>query len=935
MADAAADTANSLAPFGTVLTWFATLPPTFYLTGGGQNTVDQMRRTLSRTDGPRAVLLVGPSGAGKTALVHGLSYALFDEGGGQHLVQLSLTALMVGSGYIGIWEERVNNLIELAARTATVVYVPSLVDLAAAGRHSKSDHNMAAAFAEPLARGGIAMVAESTPEAYRSLVSREPGLVRLFEVIQVEPASVDETRRVLAAVVRETPAIVDAPVLDRAVELAGEFLVGSALPGAAVDLVRRAISRAPDPGCVTVGDLLATLSAATGLPREYLDDAVPLDRAAVRAFLEARVLGQPEAVDAVMERVALIKAGLTDPERPYGVLLFTGPTGVGKTELARALAELLFGDATRMIRLDMSEFAKADSYERLIGTYSQPGVLTDPVRSQPFSLVLLDEIEKSHLNVFDLCLQLFDAGRLTDGKGLTADFRRTIIILTTNVGATIARTGTVGFMESRTESPEREEALHAERELAMAFRPEFLNRLDHVVRFRPLEEQVVARIAERELRRVLERSGIRRRGLVLDVDPSLLALLLREGYSRAFGARPLKRAVERKVLLPVAWALARGDAAPGSTVRLAAVSGQVRISIAAPEAPHRDGAPDLPEVNGGIDDLREQAEKMHDEIDGLVEAFSPMQTRLSARVLESASPGFYGDPERSRAVLDEIYRLDGARREVEAVRAAIAGFAERVRRRVRDSRELAALNRQARTLEGRLDHVAFIVSCEDLEALGDAYLTMTRLQNKDQSLQAVARLAGMYRAFTERRGLTCEVVDDRVDPESGEDSITLLVSGCGAHALLAGESGLHRFRDGLPPRDVLEAVRVAVLPMPPAVPNFPADAVSIEARSVARPGRLMRAVTLELRLFHRPTKIALRAACDGSREWALERILPLFFASIRQATTPPPVEERLVRRYQLGPSPRVRDLRTGYATGRLERVLRGDIEMFVTGHRRE
>ncbi len=934
MADAAADTASSLAPFGTVLTWFATLPPTAYLTGGRQDTLDQMRRTLSRTDGPRAVLLVGPSGAGKTALVHGLSHALYDEGDGSHLLQLSLTTLMVGSGYVGIWEERVNNLIELAARTSTVLYVPSLVDLAAAGRHSKSDHNMAAAFAEPLARGGIAMVAESTPEAYRSLVSREPGLVRLFEVIQVEPASVDETRRVLAAVVRETPAIVDAPVLDRAVELAGEFLVGSALPGAAVDLVRRAISRAPDPGCVTVADLLATLSAATGLPREYLDDAVPLDRAAVRAFLEARVLGQPEAVDAVMERVALIKAGLTDPERPYGVLLFTGPTGVGKTELARALAELLFGDATRMIRLDMSEFAKADSYERLIGTYSQPGVLTDPVRSQPFSLVLLDEIEKSHLNVFDLCLQLFDAGRLTDGKGLTADFRRTIIILTTNVGATIARTGTVGFMESRAESPEREEALHAERELAMAFRPEFLNRLDHVVRFRPLEEQVVARIAERELRRVLERSGIRRRGLVLDVDPSLLALLLREGYSRAFGARPLKRAVERKVLLPVAWALARGDAAPGSTVRLAAVSGQVRISIAAPEAQQRDGAHDLAD-GGDIGELRDQAEEMHEEIDRLVEAFAPMQARLSARLMESASPGFYGDPERSRAVLDEIYRLDGARREVEEVRAAMAGFAERVRRRVRDGRELAGLQRQARTLEGRLDHVEFIVSCEDLEALGDAYVTMTRLQSKDPSLQGVARLAGMYRAFTERRGLTCEVVDDRVDAESGEDSITLLVSGCGAHALLAGESGLHRFRDGLPPRDVLEAVRVAVLPMPPAVPNFPAEAVSIETRSVARPGRLMRAVTLELRLFHRPTKIALRAACDGSREWALERILPLFFASIRQATTPPPVEERLVRRYQLGPSPRVRDLRTGYATGRLERVLRGDIEMFVTGHRRE
>src|SRR5438552_3799976 len=295
--------------------------------------------------------------------------------------------------------------------------------------------------------------------------------------------------------------------------------------------------------------------------------------------LEKRVVGQKEAIEAVANAVRRSRSGLQDPNRPIGSFIYLGPTGVGKTETARALAEFLFDDENAMVRIDMSEYIEKHTVARLIGAppgyvgYEEGGQLSEAVRRRPYSVLLFDEIEKAHHDIFNVLLQVLDDGRLTDGQGHTVDFRNTIVIMTSNIGSPIIQEYYHAGKLGSKDHTEMERLVRAE--LRAHFRPEFLNRVDDIIIFHSLDEKQLAQIVEIQLQRLEKR--LAQQQLSLDVDRSAKQLIAKEGFDPQFGARPLKRALQDLVLDPLATKLLLGEFKPGDRIKVMAHDGELEF----------------------------------------------------------------------------------------------------------------------------------------------------------------------------------------------------------------------------------------------------------------------------------------------------------------------------------------------------------------------
>lgn len=555
-------------------------------------TVARLAEALTGKTG-RSVLLVGKAGVGKTTIFNELVRRRGEFGlGSTPFWATSGSRLVAGMSGYGMWQERCDSLWREAEKTNAIVHFGNLVELMDTGKHEHNPQGVASFFRQRFVRGQALAVVECTVEQLPLIEREDPALLRVFTQLTVDEPSIEAGRKILKQVAdnyigettasdrkelrrrvrlsRSTTQAITEDGLDTLDRLHRRYAGYSAYPSRPLRFLRgllqdRATAYTDEPP-LAAKEVTESFAKETGLPLFLLDDTVAYARQQTFAWYGERVIGQEKAVGLIVDLLATVKAGLTRPRRPIASLLFAGPTGVGKTEMAKSLARFFFGDEGRMARFDMSEYADALAVTRLVGAATGgEGTLTARIREQPFSVVLFDEFEKAHHSFFDLLLQTLGEGRLTDGRGRLADFSNSIIVMTSNLGAERFRRSRLGFQaRSGADGPVDREAEQkyfraAQKHFTQAvqdfLRPEILNRIDHIVPFLPLARDTVERIAERELSLIEQRDGIRLRGVTLRVVKAVIESLARRGYDSRYGARPLKRLIERELLLPLSMQL--------------------------------------------------------------------------------------------------------------------------------------------------------------------------------------------------------------------------------------------------------------------------------------------------------------------------------------------------------------------------------------------
>jgi len=610
---------------------------------GRQTEIERVIQILSRRTKNNPAL-IGEPGVGKTAIVEGLAQRIVNNEApdtllGKRVVMLDVGSLVAGTMYRGQFEERLKRVIDEIKESGAILFIDELHMLVGAGSAGSSVD--AANILKPaLARGELQCIGATTLDEYRKHIEGDAALERRFQSVMVEEPSIEETIEILKGIRSRYEAHHNLEITDQALfaaaHLAARYVTDRFMPDKAIDLIDEAGARVrlykipfasqlakqirseddefeddtkddffsdldtsdvesslddldveedPNKPKVMEEDIAEVVSMWTSIPIRQLATEEKVRLLEMEGALHKRVIGQDEAIQAISKAVRRARAGLKDPKRPIGTFIFLGPTGVGKTELAKTLAEFMFGSEDALIKLDMSEFMERHNVARLVGSppgyvgFEEGGQLTEAVRRRPYSVILFDEIEKAHPETFNTLLQIMEDGHLSDAKGKKVDFRNAILILTSNVGADlIKREANLGFGVKRDEKQTEDEAYKTMNkkvisEMERMFRPEFRNRLDGIIIFRALTKQQTTQIVDLLLSLVQER--LSEKDIMLAVTTAAKELIADEGYDPDFGARPLRRVIQNKIEDALSESILAGTCNPGDTVQVDVENGEI------------------------------------------------------------------------------------------------------------------------------------------------------------------------------------------------------------------------------------------------------------------------------------------------------------------------------------------------------------------------